>query len=117
MLDIQFVKMAQRIESVYKDVFPARLDRVRVQEWVTRLADNWCCDKLPLLKNRNRYVKLLLSCLTELGKLAGVFKKRPPTGGQELGTLQKHEILEIQYEIASSSKATSLALTMRPPNE
>jgi hypothetical protein len=90
MLDVQFIKTVQRIEEVYKDIFPARPDRVRVQEWVVRLADNWCCDKLPLLKNRNRYIKLLLSCMTDIGKLAGVFKKRPPLVGQELATLQKH---------------------------
>jgi hypothetical protein len=99
MLDVQFVKTAQRIEEVYFDVFPSKQDRMRVQEWVTRLCDHWCCERLPLMKNRNRYVKLLLTCLTDLGRLAGIFKKLPPKNSQDITTLQKHQILEIEFEI------------------
>ena len=58
-----------------------------------------CCEKVPLLKNRNAYIKLLLKSLQELGSLEGIFKKMPPQDGKELENLQKHQILEIEFAI------------------
>ena len=40
-----------------------------------------------------------MRCLLEIGELEGVFRKMPPQGGQDLKTLQKHEILEIEFAI------------------
>ena len=61
-----------------------------------------CCERVPLLKNRNNYLKQLLRCLTEIGSLEGIFRKGPPQGGEELKTLQKHEILEIEFAAKSA---------------
>ena len=61
-----------------------------------------CCERVPLLKNRNNYMKLLQRCLSELGSLEGVFRKMPPQGAQELRTLQKHEILEIDFAVKAA---------------
>ena len=55
------------------------------------------------MKNRNNYLKQLQRCLTELGTLVGVFKKMPPEGAQDLKTLQKHEILEIEFAIKTAN--------------
>ena len=48
-------------------------------------------------------MKQLQRCLTEVGALEGVFKKMPPQGAQELKTLQKHEILEIEFAVKSAA--------------
>ena len=44
-------------------------------------------------------MKLLQRCLTDLGSLESVFKKMPPQGAQELHTLQKHEVLEVEFAV------------------
>lgn len=43
-----------------------------------------CCDKAPLLKNRNKYAKLLKMCVFDIKRLEGVFKKMPPSDGDDL---------------------------------
>ena len=90
MLDSQFVKTAHIIESKYKEVLQSRQECLKLEKWVSRLCDNICCERVPLLKNRNAYIKLLLKSLQELGRLEGIFKKMPPHDGQELLNLQKH---------------------------
>ena len=59
MLDIQFVKAVEKIEDEYKYAVRAKPDQLRVEQWVKKLCTTECCDKVPLLKNRNRYAKLL----------------------------------------------------------
>ena len=88
MLDIAFVKTAGQIEDIYKEVLSGKPERVRVESWVKRLCTSECCDRIPLLKSRNRYIKLLLTCLSDLGRLEGVFKKMPPEN-KELPNLLK----------------------------
>jgi hypothetical protein len=63
---------------------------------VKKLCEN-CCDRQPLLKNRNKYAKLLRICVMDLKRLEGLFKKMPPTEGEELKMIQNHEILEIEH--------------------
>jgi len=48
-----------------------------------KLCDN-CCEKIPLMKNRNKYAKLLKLCIFEIKRLEGVFKKMPPSDGEDL---------------------------------
>ena len=96
MLDISFVKTASQIEDIYKEKLSGKPERVRVESWVKRLCTSECCDKIPLLKNRNRYIKLLLTCLADLGRLEGVFKKMPPEN-KELANLLKPQIIDIEF--------------------
>ena len=44
---------------------------------------------------------MLLTCLKDSEQLYGIFKKMPPQnkGLQDLPTLQKHEILEIEFAV------------------
>ncbi len=81
MLDAQFVRTATIIEEIYKKVLQSRQEILKLEKWVDRLCDHMCCERLPLLKNRNAYIKLLLKSLQELGSLEGVFKKMPPHDG------------------------------------
>ena len=97
MLDAQFLKMVKQVEGEYSEVLRNRQDRLKCENWVKKLCSLICCEKVPLLKNRNTYVRLLLRCLTDVGSLEGVFRKMPPESAQELKTLQKHEILEIEF--------------------
>ena len=101
-LDNQFVKMASTVENEYKEVLYTRQERLRCEAWVHKLSEMLCCERIPLLKNRNNYIKQLMRCLNEVGELVGVFRKMPPQGAQELRTLQKHEILEIEFAIKKS---------------
>ena len=78
MLDAQFVKMATAIEREYQDVLRSRQERLRCENWIEKLASMLCCEKLPLLKIRNNYIKQLQRCVTEVGSLEGIFKKMPP---------------------------------------
>ena len=80
MLDSTFVKQAKAVEDRYRKVLNSRQDRLRVEEWLSKLASYLCLEKLPLLKNRNSYMKQLHRCIMELGALEGVFKKMPPAG-------------------------------------
>ena len=101
-LDGQFVKLAACVEATYREVLLSRQERLRCEAWVHKLAEMLCCDRVPLLKNRNNYAKQLMRSLTEIGKLEGVFKKMPPQGASELQTLQKHQILEIEAAIKAN---------------
>ena len=91
--------MANTVEDEYRDVLYTRQERLRCEAWVNKLAEMLCCDRVPLLKNRNTYMKQLMRCLLEIGQLEGVFRKMPPQGNQELKTMQKHEILEIEFAV------------------
>ena len=103
MLDSQFVKMASQVESDYKTIMKNnRQESLRLEAWLKKLSEMLCCERVPLLKNRNNYMKLLQRCLGELGTLEGVFRKMPPQGAQELRTLQKHEILEIDFAVKAA---------------
>jgi hypothetical protein len=50
------------------------------------------------LKNRNRYANLLHRSLDELERLEGIFKFLPACGTaeQDIGTIQRHEEVEIE---------------------
>ena len=87
MLDAQFVKMATAVEAKYREVLTSRQERLRCENWVKKLTEMLCCDRVPLLKNRNNYMKQLQRCIVDLGGLEGLFRKMPPTGPQELSTL------------------------------
>ena len=58
---------------------------------------------MPLLKNRNKYIKLLKLCVFEIKRLEGIFKKMPPSDGDDLKIIQNHEILDIE-QYAKNSK-------------
>ena len=70
--------MVGQVEESYRDVLKNRQERLRCEAWIKKLSEMLCCDRVPLLKNRNNYMKLLLRCLQELGVLDGIFKKMPP---------------------------------------
>jgi hypothetical protein len=82
-LDKKFLAMAIEIEQNYKLIFYSKPDYIRIEQWVKRLCEN-CCNKVPLMKNRNKYLKLLRLCVVEIKRLEGVFKKMPPADGEEL---------------------------------
>ena len=67
-----------------------------------------CCERVPLLKNRNAYIKLLLKSIQELGRLEGIFKKLPPHDSQELQNIQKHQILEIEFAIKAKGVTNNI---------
>ena len=102
MLDVTFVKMASAVQNTYEDVLVSRQECLRCENWVRTLAEMLCCDKVPLLKIRNNYMKQLLRCVSEIGSLVGVFRKMPPAGSHELKNLQKHEVLEIEFAAKSA---------------
>ena len=58
-LDSQFVRMVQAVESDYGRSLKSRQERLRCEAWIKKLAGLLCCDKVPLLKNRNNYLKQL----------------------------------------------------------
>ena len=82
-VDRTFVKTANEIEGAYRGIFFSRPDQVRIEQWIKKLCEN-CCEKMPLMKNRNKYIKLMKTCILDLKRFEGVFKKMPPSDGEEL---------------------------------
>ena len=74
------MKMAVSVEYELISALHRRQDLLRCEAWVGKLAEMLCCDRIPLLKNRNNYMKQLVRSLQETGSLVGVFKKMPPQG-------------------------------------
>ena len=95
-LDRKFLAMSETIDRNFRSTFYSKPDQVRVEQWLKRLCEH-CCDRQPLMKNRNRYAKLLRLCVTDIKRLEGVFKKMPPAIGEELKMIQNHEVLEIEH--------------------
>lgn len=56
------------------------------------------------MKNRNKYIKLLRMCVLDIKRLEGIFKKMPPTDGEDLKIIQNHEILDIEHFAKNSKK-------------
>ena len=56
------------------------------------------------MKNRNKYAKLLRLCIIDLKRLEGLFKKMPPSDGEDLRMIQPHEVLEIESQTNINKK-------------
>ncbi|CDW83149.1 UNKNOWN [Stylonychia lemnae] len=102
-LDQKFIEIMEIIEHHYRGVFYSKPDQVRIEQWMKKLCDN-CCEKVPLMKNRNRYAKLLKLCIINIKRLEGVFKKMPPSDGEDLRMIQNHEILDIEHQTQCNNK-------------
>ena len=77
--------MAKVVEGEYREALMSRHERLRCEAWVTKLSSMLCGEKVPFLKNRNNYMRLLQRCILEVGALQGVFRKLPPDGGAQGG--------------------------------
>ena len=100
--DKTLVQILRQVEREYKEIFPSKPDQVRIEQWARKLCED-CLGKAPLMKNRNKYAKLLKTCVFDIGRLEGVFKKMPRNDGEDLKLIQNFEILEIEH-LASNNK-------------
>jgi len=104
-LDQKFLRHIQAVEKEYKLLFSSKPDQVRVEQWLRKMAEAPRSQDSAILKNRNKYAKLLKMCVLDLKRLEGIFKKMPPSDGDnELRPIQHHEILDIEHFATQTKK-------------